>query len=598
MLRAPRRARRAADGGLRRVRRAARPRAAPHARAHAAGARPRRPRALRAAGRSRRGPARLPAHARPAAAPRARRPPGDAGPQGGRPHGRRRRARCGSADRWTLARSTASGPRRRAAARELAERLAAELQRAVRRAAPARRARARRHRGTGRRPSCAPAAAALEQLATLARADRALAPQPDELAALLHDLDVFVGDRARRPASSPSPTRCRCARGAYGSSSPAACRRGRSRPRRAPSRSSPTPSASRSPPPPGLRLRRRDDLGAERFLFYATVSRPQERLYLSWHEAGDDGEPAVRSFFVSDVCDLFGPELQERRRMRVARPGRLARRRGAERARAPARARRPAARAGARRRSRRCATSALVAALRDRPAWSASGDRAVGELPGEVVRRAACCGPRGSTPDPEAMLRGALTHTGARGGRCAGSSRRRRGPARRRDAAGRPRARGHARSSASPGPSDHDVARPEPPARACCAGCTPTCCATSSTPRTRHRASRRRARGRLRRSADDEHPPLELAGGVRLRGRIDRIDAGPDGSRRSSTTTRAGSRSSRRSWRAKRKLQVALYMLAARDVLGLEPRRRPVPADRRARAARPRAAAAATPTRT
>ncbi|MBW3534795.1 MAG: hypothetical protein KY453_06180, partial [Gemmatimonadetes bacterium] len=52
-------------------------------------------------------------------------------------------------------------------------------------------------------------------------------------------------------------------------------------------------------------------LGAERYLFYALASRPEERLVLAWHTGSDDGEPAVRSFFVDDVCDLFDPSLEE-----------------------------------------------------------------------------------------------------------------------------------------------------------------------------------------------------------------------------------------------------------------------------------------------
>ena len=52
------------------------------------------------------------------------------------------------------------------------------------------------------------------------------------------------------------------------------------------------------------------------YVEHPDVSRPEERLYLSWHEAGDDGEQRVRSFFVSDVCDLFGPDLQTGRRTR------------------------------------------------------------------------------------------------------------------------------------------------------------------------------------------------------------------------------------------------------------------------------------------
>ena len=37
------------------------------------------------------------------------------------------------------------------------------------------------------------------------------------------------------------------------------------------------------------------------------ASRPQQRLILSWHTAGDDGAPRPRSLFVDDVCDLFEP---------------------------------------------------------------------------------------------------------------------------------------------------------------------------------------------------------------------------------------------------------------------------------------------------
>jgi len=62
----------------------------------------------------------------------------------------------------------------------------------------------------------------------------------------------------------------------------------------------------------GLRLGEpQDALAAERYLLYAAVSRPEELLYLSWHVADDDGEPASRSLFVDDVCDLFTDELLE-----------------------------------------------------------------------------------------------------------------------------------------------------------------------------------------------------------------------------------------------------------------------------------------------
>jgi ATP-dependent helicase/DNAse subunit B len=54
-----------------------------------------------------------------------------------------------------------------------------------------------------------------------------------------------------------------------------------------------------------------DVLAAERYLLYAVVSRPEELLFISWHETDDDGEPLSRSLFVDDVCDVFEPGLQE-----------------------------------------------------------------------------------------------------------------------------------------------------------------------------------------------------------------------------------------------------------------------------------------------
>ena len=85
-----------------------------------------------------------------------------------------------------------------------------------------------------------------------------------------------------------------------------------------------------------LRLRVEDDpLGAERYLFYATLSRPEERLYLSWHSATDDGDPTVRSPFVDDVAGLFADAPLERRARRDLGAVGLGRR--ADRARAPAR---------------------------------------------------------------------------------------------------------------------------------------------------------------------------------------------------------------------------------------------------------------------
>ena len=55
-----------------------------------------------------------------------------------------------------------------------------------------------------------------------------------------------------------------------------------------------------------------DPLAAERYLLYALASRPRERLTFSWHSADEDGTPLARSLFVDDICDLFSPALGKR----------------------------------------------------------------------------------------------------------------------------------------------------------------------------------------------------------------------------------------------------------------------------------------------
>ncbi len=407
---------------------------------------------------------------------------------------------------------------------------------------------------------------ALEQLVALARADRALAPQAEELAALLHDLEVFVGTRPAAglvTVAEPLALRARRVRILF------ACGL----------QEGVFPAAPRTEPffgdvereqiaeASGLRLRRRDDLGAERYLFYAAVSRPEERLYLAWHEAGDDGDLRVRSFFVSDVCDLFGSALEERRRVRSlgevgwrdgGAPSERERQRGAAVGEPP---RREAPVAPLR-------DAALVAGLRDRAAWSASGIELWASCPVKwFVER--MLRPEGLTPDPEAMLRGALTHTVLeailRGLiEKTGSGRL--------DAATLP----HARSLAAAALERFEG----------------TEAMTMSRDPSRQRAMEHRLRSDVLRylehaagddsglvpaelevdfgGPNDVLPALELPGGVRLRGRIDRIDT--DGAGHALVYDYKGRIAVESAqWRAKRKYQVALYLLAARDVLGLEP---------------------------
>jgi PD-(D/E)XK nuclease superfamily protein len=54
---------------------------------------------------------------------------------------------------------------------------------------------------------------------------------------------------------------------------------------------------------------REDQLDRERYLFYATISRAERLLFLSWRHSDDDGNPEARSFFVEDVKDVFGESL-------------------------------------------------------------------------------------------------------------------------------------------------------------------------------------------------------------------------------------------------------------------------------------------------
>ena len=55
-------------------------------------------------------------------------------------------------------------------------------------------------------------------------------------------------------------------------------------------------------------LGRREALDEERYLFHACVSRPSERLWLSWQSADDEGAPAPRSPFIDEALDLVGAD--------------------------------------------------------------------------------------------------------------------------------------------------------------------------------------------------------------------------------------------------------------------------------------------------
>ncbi len=54
-------------------------------------------------------------------------------------------------------------------------------------------------------------------------------------------------------------------------------------------------------------LRRADQAEEERYLFHSCVSRPTERLYVSWQSCDSDGAALARSPFVDELLDLLDP---------------------------------------------------------------------------------------------------------------------------------------------------------------------------------------------------------------------------------------------------------------------------------------------------
>jgi len=407
---------------------------------------------------------------------------------------------------------------------------------------------------------------ALDQLAAIAEMDPALAPAPAQLAEQLQELEVVIGTRPGPglvTVTEPLALRARRVRALF------ACGL-QERVFPAPQRAEPFFGDSEREEiavVAGLRLRRRDELGAERYLFYATVSRPEERLYLSWHDATDDGDQAVRSFFVADVCDLFGPQLSQRTRTRslgeVGWPAGVA---PNERERL-----RGEAAAGPRRREAPIAALSdpeLIGQLRDRPAWSASGIELWASCPVKwFVER--LLAPEGLTPDPELRQRGALAHRVLEA-----------------------TLRGLVERSGSARLTPETLSAARELALEALERLQGSPQLTMSRDASRQRVLAHRLRSDLLRYLEhacnggsqlvpemlevefgvssDGLPALELPGGVGVRGRIDRIDTAADGTAIVYDYKGRNAVASA-SWRAKRKFQVALYILAARHVLGLDP---------------------------
>jgi ATP-dependent helicase/DNAse subunit B len=322
----------------------------------------------------------------------------------------------------------------------------------------------------------------------------------------------------------------------------------------------------------GLRLGEpQDALAAERHLLYEAVSRPEELLYLSWHVANDDGEPRARSLFVDDVCDVFEESLSERRMRRsLGAEDPIARNRAVDVGLARQSGGR-AAPSAAREGLAPLRDGRLLGELRARP-WSASSLEAWIDCPARwFVER--LLRPGDFEPEPEPLARGAQAHDALRDTleglrRETGSARLSAGrlalarellhTALRENEAGRPLSVAPERVAAARRRLQADLDRYLDYA------------ATVESPlEPRFLEVEFGFAPEDRQDADGELPPFELGGGVVLRGRIDRIDVGEGGEAvvydYKNRAAPAGAK-----WIKDASVQVALYMLAAEELLGVK----------------------------
>lgn len=151
-----------------------------------------------------------------------------------------------------------------------------------------------------------------------------------------------------------------------------------------------------------------DPLAAERYLLYALCSRPERLLVLSWHTADENGSPAAPSLFLDDVCDLFTEDLLEQARR--GRPPRY----GSQRDGSPHGGDASGAGAGAAERQiAPLSHERVLATLRERTLWSASSLEAWTACPVRwFVERLLRLD--GLDADPEPLARGALAHAALR----------------------------------------------------------------------------------------------------------------------------------------------------------------------------------------
>jgi ATP-dependent helicase/DNAse subunit B len=435
---------------------------------------------------------------------------------------------------------------------------------------------------------------ALGELTELARSTSALGVTAAELVTVLENLELDVGDPPGVSAEDavavldPLALRARRVRALFLCGLQEGLFPGPARPLPILGEEERRALASSS----GLRLAMpaQQTLATERYLFYAAVSRPQELLVLSWHTATEEGGSATPSLFIDDVCDLFPPDLRE---LRARRPAGAASWPGPG-ARPPVWAEREQALAGphvAPPTLRPLTDPQLLAELRHERLWSASSLKLWADCPARwFVERLL----RGADldPDPEPLARGGLAHAALR--TTLEGLRERTGSARleperlelarellhealEEHARDFPLSVAPERRLAARRRLEADLERYLEHAAGTAAETSTQIPAEASAPSAAEAPVQSAPLEPLHLELgfgfpeDPEPlPPLDLGGGLRLRGRIDRVDVGVggDGIGRAVVYDYKGALAPPADrWVGERSLQIALYMRAVQELL-------------------------------
>jgi ATP-dependent helicase/DNAse subunit B len=321
----------------------------------------------------------------------------------------------------------------------------------------------------------------------------------------------------------------------------------------------------------GLRLRQRGDaLERERYLFYSALSRATDSVVLSYRSADEEGNLQLPSPFIFDVAELLTEDWVQRRRKRllgdlVWREDEAPTQRERERSRAASAVTAPASEIPPRRLS-----ANVLTRVRHTEVVSAGALESYADCPIKwLVERE--LQPRALEPDTEPLLRGSYIHDVLE------QLLRQLGRAVTPDSL--PEALEILDRLLADNPPEIAPGRPEQLRRA-----SAEAIAADLRRYLRHEAATgcgwEPARLELRFGFEDEEdslPALQLGEGeerIAVRGAIDRVDVAPDARRAVVCDYKSGGARTEYQggrWSSEQRLQVALYMLAVRQLLGLEP---------------------------